>query len=376
MSKLPPLPPLPSRQIMDDVWERPFNFKEILGKNNEFISSHVSSLYVDSETLKNNFDFFLHTLKLLLNERRFEFEIFCENYECIKLINSELKERENLTLHLQDDLQLIDRSYIEPDSFDKFNLTIPLTYIMWNVDFQDKAKISLFRINNCLANNNGNTEITKESLMRLREIISSLNKYQPENDLQKIILVSNYLQEHVQFIESEESKAADGIYIVTTPFSKEELHRRSSLIEAVINDNYGLCMSIANTSTLLLNNPVFQVNVRSIFGPGHAWNEVELDGIKQYMDNTWCITRNNNRVPGALKAQSFSSDYLLFGEDKAQTIGYHTPTVTAFNNIISSRESISKEDFSRGQIEEAKHVLSRKIPFTYSGKLTFPSYKK
>ena len=79
MSKLPPLPPLPSGQIMDDVWERPFNFKEIIGKDNEFISSHVSSLYVDYETLKNNFDFFLHTLKLLLNERRFEFEIFCEN---------------------------------------------------------------------------------------------------------------------------------------------------------------------------------------------------------------------------------------------------------------------------------------------------------
>lgn len=43
------------------------------------------------------------------------------------------------------------------------------------------------------------------------------------------------------------------------------------------------------------------------------------------MDNTWNITRNPDKFDESLKAKSFCSEYLLFGEETANKIGHHIP---------------------------------------------------
>lgn len=45
-------------------------------------------------------------------------------------------------------------------------------------------------------------------------------------------------------------------------------------------------MAIANLTTLLLNNPIMNVNTRSVYGYSHAWNVIKIGSSQYYIDNT------------------------------------------------------------------------------------------
>lgn len=48
----------------------------------------------------------------------------------------------------------------------------------------------------------------------------------------------------------------------------------------------------------------------------HTYFVQVIDGKQYVVDNTWGITRNSNKMGEALKAKSFSDEYLLIGNDK------------------------------------------------------------
>ena len=100
-------------------------------------------------------------------------------------------------------------------------------------------------------------------------------------------------------------------------------------------------MGIANTSTLLLNNPQMNMEVESVYGCSHVWNKVLIDGKYYYFDNTWSITRNENMSEEGLIALSFSKKYLCFGQKTATAIGHHDPESTfIYDGIISEDDAI------------------------------------
>ena len=105
--------------------------------------------------------------------------------------------------------------------------------------------------------------------------------------------------------------------------------------------------------TILLNNPTFNINTRNMFGSGHFWNLVILKDESYFMDNTWAITRNPNRVEGALKAKDFSQEYLLFGSKKADIIRNHSTSCYIPGTI-------SMDDFDTKELNNIKKSLSIK----------------
>ena len=166
-------------------------------------------------------------------------------------------------------------------------------------------------------------------------------------------------------MEGNISEASDGIYI--TDSNGLEIKNQVSFPQTVIFDKYGKCNGIAHATTLLMNNPQINVNMRSVYGGGHTWNVVEIDGKYYYVDNTWAITRNKDRYEESLKAKSFSDEYILFGQKTAAEIGHHVPDTL--------HKEIETEDFQHEIITETQKRLVKVASFTDYDPPVFSSRK-
>ena len=341
-----------------------YKLKDFVGKDDEFIkTSCTGTISVDIETLSNNFDLFKKIIKFTKIK-----QINCIDYESALFLEENLEG--DLPIALVDDYENKDRSYIDTTKFIKHKLYVPLTYFMWNVKFKDSCNVYCLRLNDfdTMVSLNGDKVLYKDILIKIREILTQINT-QNLTDLDKCILVSNYLQSKVQYTEDGYESHADKVYVIEAE-EQEVTKEKVGSLTSVITENYGLCIAIANATTLLLNNPILNVNTRSVYGNSHVWSLVTLDNKKYYMDNTWSITRNKNRVEGALKAQSFSDEYLLFGEEKATSIGHH-------NCLCYIDGILEKEDYSREEIKDRVKKLSKQHKFdNYSYKLRFNSKVK
>ena len=327
---------------------------------------NIPYIYIsDLEFLKANFD----SLKRLLKTGKFN-KIGSTSFECLKYIEENLDDCPPLILTLIDDYEIKDRSYINPLEFTKTTLEIPLSYLLWMKELHPSQKVSLYMLKTYdkpqPAGSNDYEYFSLESLKRIREIISILaEKCQGLSDIEKTILVSNYIQNHVQFVEENNKSQADQIYITDSKGQDVTIPAVGSP-ENVLLHNYGVCNGIANASMLLLNNPEMRVNVRSVKGQGHVWNVILLDGKYYIFDNTWSITRNKDRYPESLKARSFSSDYLFLGSETASIIGHHTANV--FGPIIA------QEDLSREVVEESQKRLVKIASFSNYDEPVFASH--
>lgn len=259
------------------------------------------------------------------------------------------------------------KPYLSTSADNRHNFSIPLSYFMWGVVLQDSCNVRCIRLQkyDTMTSINGDTVLYRKTLEKLKEIIEGIDA-QELPLLDKCILVSNYLQSKVQYVVDGGKSYADKVYVVDAR-EEDVMPSKVGSVSSVIHENYGLCMAIANATTLLLNNPILNVNVRSVYGSSHAWNVVVLDGHKYYMDNTWAITRNSNRVSWALKATSFSDDYLLFGEKFAKEIGHHDSQTYLCGDLESN-------GFSRDEIQKRVRVLKSKYEFDYPSTTRFRSY--
>lgn len=338
-----------------------YKLKDFIEKDDEFIkTSCTGTVLVDYDTLINNFDL----LKKIIKFTKIK-QINCIDYESALFLEENLEG--DLPIALVDDYENKDRSYIDTTKFSKHRFYIPLTYFMWNVKFKDYCNVYCLRLNDfdTMVSLNGDKVLYKDILIKVREILTQIDN---ENltDIDKCILVSNYLQSKVQYIEDGYESHADKIYIIEAN-EQDVTKEKVGSLNSVINENYGLCIAIANATTLLLNNPILNVNTRSVYGNSHVWNLVTLNNKKYYIDNTWSITRNKNRVEGALKATSFSDEYLLFGEETANAIGHH-------NCFCHLNGVLEKEDYNKEEIKNRIKQLSNQCEFdNYSYKLRFNS---
>ena len=348
--------PLPPRRIPHRSKSIPSlrNFSDIV-KNYTHLGDYCisSAIYIDDfDLLKNNTDIFQD----LITSNRIS-TISAKDFDCLRYIEEQVKDYSSIELKLIDDFENKDRSYIDATTFEKTILVLPLTYVLWNSILKQKQRISGYTIaafQNPLEIQSFNI-ISSEELKRVKDLINHLSeKFSRYDDLQKTLLISNYLQRYIQYVDDgNKSEGSQGIYITDSGSIEVGLNVHSPL--TVLEQHFGICEGIANATTMLLNNPSFDVNVRSAFGSKHVWNVVQIDGKFYFLDNTWAITRNENQYEEALKAKSFDSNYFLFGSDKANIIGHHVA-----DSVLPEVES---SDYSKDKILLQQQLLSKDHSF-------------
>ncbi len=359
-------PALPQRKNPVPEGLKLKKISEFLGRTDDEIRNNAyTAVNIDDiKILKNNFDLLERMINLGIDK------FFSLDYNSLKFIESNLKINKPIELSLIDDFQNRDRTYINSLSFEKNVFVLPLTYLMWNPTIKDGQPISFFshKQNMCpYTIFHKQPLVSKELLIKFKDIINKLSeKYQNFDDEEKTILISDYLQNLVQYVdENNISEGVDGIYI-TKSGQIIPTYNKVRNLETVLFDNYGICSAIANATTVLLNNPMFNVNVRSVHGDGHVWNVVNLSDKNYYIDNTWAITRNKDRYPESLKAKSFCSDYLFFGSDTAFKIGHHEAS--------SYHPTIEQKDMDREHLKTSQKGLVKVAKFNNYNKPIFESH--
>lgn len=344
-------------------------FSDFLGKSFEEIKNHrFDYIYIDDDQI------FLDNKELFLKiiEAGGYTEFISKNFEILKQIEDLLpdldKQKEKYDLYLEDDLEIKDRSYVDLSYFKKSSITIPLGYTLWDAKINKKQAISYGSLidkhypKSC----SGLYYLNSEQIAKLKYLISDINqKFGKYNNLEKIILISNYLQNIVQFVDCRNISESAGKIYITDSNGIEVSNNVGSPLNVLYN-HFGVCEGIALASHILLSNPMMNVNTGCVSSLEHVWNWVEIDGKKYYFDNTWCITRNHDRYFESLKARSFDSNYLLFGNNMAQQIGHHNP-----KTIIPQ---IEDDNYPREVILESQKKLARTFSFSDYEKPVFNSH--
>ena len=337
-----------------------YRLVDFIGKKDDYIkNSKHSSILVNYESLIGHIDLLEHIMEI-----KEITQINCTDYKSAIVIENDIKNN-CIPLALIDDCRNKDRSYIDLKHFKRHHLSIPINYVMWHSNIKDDVNIKCFShiTNKNMFSANGDEVLDKETLIKIREIIKKMRI--PKDDIEKCIMISNYLQSKVQFVEGKESKCGNKLYITDQNIDSNQCN----LVKNLLNNNYGLCMAIANTTTLLLNNPWMNINIRSVASDSHVWNVVKIDDEYYYIDNTWCITKNPNQISNTLKAKSFSDKYLLYGQEMNDTLDNHNP-ITCLPGIISE-ENIYPRPFNK-----AKRKVKRKHSFNYDNTIPIKTHVK
>ena len=351
---------LPKRKRTNHINITEFS-KLLLLSDSELEQNMTRSIYIDNyDELIENYDFFNK-----LVSSKYE-TVYSKDYNVLKYIHDNCDKK--LELALLDDFENKDRSYIDMDSFSKSPLIIPLSYALWVDTNKDLHNHQMMNSGNLYPNSQpGVSPIKIDDLKRIKEEVYKLDeKCKGLDDIEKSIIVSDLLQDRVQFIEDNNiSHASDGIYItkgrIITSYD-------TGYIPNILFNGFGVCKGISSTTTILLNNPMLNVNIRNVLGQNHVWNIIKIDNKFYYIDNTWSITRNPDRYDESLKAKSFSSEYLLFGESRAKEIGHHTPS--------SLTPVIEQENYDRNLLNEKVKKLQYIAKYTNYEKPHYESYKK
>lgn len=312
--------------------KKDYSYSDIAGNNID--TNQINAIVISIDDLSASMD---KLIELLDHDK--EIQLKFKDFESVIFIDKILKRRIINKTFLMDDSLRKDREYIDLTILRNINLTIPLNYLMWGVKFNDSIETYCFLINNPQSNYLNPTSINGN----------------------KKLSYDDYIQSQTQYIDGYESVSSKGTFI--TPDFPEYIDYRSKsgLVETVINDNNGVCMGIANASTLLLNNPQVDLEVESVYGCSHVWNKVLIDGKYYYFDNTWSITRNENMSEEGLIGLSFTRKYLLFGQKTANAIGHHDPqSIFIYDDGVISEEDIdninyqSKFVYQKGPIYRSK----------------------
>ena len=340
--------------------------KDILDFSDDEIFDKVFVLYTDYETVTNNFDFFLRVVRIMMIAGYNTINV--DSYETVKFINENLKDKMDIVLNILDDYETKDRSEIIEAEIDKCKFTIPLSYIMWGIDFDNLMYVTLVSYHNNALNYNGNRYIDKDTLKRVKDLVSYLKSLGKFNDLQIVILISNYLQMNTEYLAENIDKS--GKYIAKVDDPVDGLEDEVGLIETVLFKKYGLCTGIANSTTVLLNNPEFNIDCRTIFNKGHALNIVKYNGEYYFLDNTWNITRSKQEFPKAIKPVKFNPAFILYGR-KTFEYAVDQDYLCDNPNILNVRDRGIKQS----DILKAKSQMIGRVSFTYPGDIVHPITK-
>lgn len=356
---------LPKRRIKlssdNDLIKKDYSYRNILNQNIQ--DYQINAVIISIEDLSCDMTKFIQLI-----EKNPTIQLKFMDYDSVVFIDKILKRTIENKAFLMDDSTRKDRGYIDLTKLKHIHLTIPLNYLMWGVRFNQSIDTYCFLMYNHTADYwnptslNGNESLSYKDYRIIMQKIEELTKFHPTSSKEKVALVSDFIQSCVQYIDGYESTTSKGTFITPDFPECDKYLKKSGLVETVIKEHNGVCMGIANLSTLLLNNSQMDVEVESVYGCSHAWNKVLIDGKHYYFDNTWSITRNEDLCEDGLVALSFTKKYLLFGEKTSNSIGHHNRASRLIYDGVASEEDIDQLDYES--------------QFTYQKKPIYKSFKK
>ena len=358
MSKVPPV--LPARTKPAQVFiPCDYEYKDIFNNDITFIED--DSIVIGVSDLPNiNSDF----IKFVYNNPLVKLKF--KDYESVKFVDSILPDRIRNRSYIIDDGMRKDRSDMDLTKLKHINLIIPMTYLMWGIKFNTNVDVYCFvdkkEKSTALYSVNGDENVSYSDYILFDKRINELMKHNPKDSVEKVCLVSDYLQSTCQFIEGNASESIRGTFI-TPNFPSYNMYRnKSGKAETVLRDYNGICMGFSLASMILLNNGYMNEGVETVRNSDHAWNRVLIGDKYYYFDNTWNITRSDYGSDEALITLKFFDKYLLFGNKTALQIGHHD---VSSSYVYGS--GLSEEDYGK---------IDYKSQFTYMKKPLYKSYKK
>ena len=325
---------------------RPYTLEELKDLSKEDIINRCSDIIIYKKSLINNIKLFLECIKLIRINN-----ILAIDYESAIIID-ELKGKGLINkdkVYLIDDNKQIDRSYIDTTKLNNIKLIIPNTYAMWNIKFNDKLYCYQYLYNNLSIENDAfSGYYDKETLIEVERIASMIKDFSNNlTDVEKVILISNYLQKYCRYNEDKNMSI------------KELGDSKTALFKGI-----GICRTFADATTLLSNNPYLKLkvrNVRSMKQPIHVWNIIELDNKTYQIDNSRAISNGKFTNKEELKTTRFNSEYLLFGNNSLKSL-HHEEMI---RGLIPN--NISEYDFNRDYLNAAIEYLDNtgSVDFNY-----------
>lgn len=352
---------------VDNSFYEATDFKDTINMSAWDIIAEIRVLHISYEDLVNNFDRFVYITDIMIDNG---YNTVCvDDYKSLKFINEQLKDHSDLMIHILDDFQNKSRNEIHKSEIDKVEFSVPLSYMMWGIDFDNLMYVNLTSYHQNPLNYNGNRSISLDVLKRIKDIIAYLKSLGHFNDLQIIILVSNYLQKNVEYLAENVDTTGRYTAIVDNPI--EGLEDEVGLVETVLFKKFGLCTGISNATTLLLNNPTFKIDARSVFNLNHAFNIIKYNGKYYFLDNTWAITRSPKEFAKATKPVEFNPLFILFGKKYFDYAGNNIFLCDNPNIELVEHNGIKERD-----ILEAKRRMMDRVSFKYPGDIVHPITKK
>lgn len=266
---------------------------------------------------------------------------------------------------LLNDLEIRDRANIDFSKFHYDEVTVPYDYLMYikNSEGIHKYSTTNFKSGKIIESGESKQYAYPDMKEKIDSIIDEIFgnlAMEALDDVDKSVLVSNWIQKNIQFIEGKISTVKNKRYICEDFNSKDDIED----VKTIMDKKFGVCNGIAKLSVALLSNPRVGCKCNMAHSPGHAYFTQIIDGKTYVTDNTWCISRNPNHMKDSLKASEFSSEYLLIGQDKINenesTLAYHTRY-----GIYSGK--IEKQGISGERIEQSVQKLkSLGVDFSYN----------
>lgn len=340
-------------------------------------NANASNLIIYAHDLERDIQRDIQKMEILRNMPNLQNLTICSNDFNIGIYLSEvLKDIPILKdFHLIDDFKISDRSDISAEKLIKGTrlVTIPNSYIQWGAK-KKNLNYGYHTINNIpialkdTADSN-NCYPSEKALAKIDSIVDEFLQIPDLTLIDKVVLVSNYLQRQVQFVSGKISETADGKYICED-YSYEK-YGGIDTVDNVLFDRIGKCNCISRTMMLMLNNPKMNVNCRIASTLGHSFCSVYDDetGELYCIDPTWCISRNPNRFKETLKASKFSDEYLLIGKDKLSTMDHHD-----YINLV--QQEFAEVGIDRNLICQSVEKLKRYgIKFEYPEEIPLKSEK-
>lgn len=267
----------------------------------------VRLLLDKSEENVKDYEILNYINSLFKTNPNMSFHINIEDQKCLekaKIIIDRIQAKEK-TIKLFPDSRLKDRTSLDLKNLNCITI-VPLQYLMWhndienanrrflrfdrrdNSDYDGTIKFSEIMNQGYIGNYYKLEEALKLKRVVLQILGSSLKLNAIHSDLQKVLLVSQYMSDHIAY-PNYDQMGTSKMRIVDRSIDHNAYY--------TLLKKEGVCEGQSEAFMLLLNNPQMKVDCRVLVGladknnfdSGHAWNLLRIRESKFYylFDQTW-----------------------------------------------------------------------------------------